>query len=189
MSASSNLAVEPSVDSKIGATTSNADIEKSATHRVAQKNLIFALAEEKYGIPLSTVKEVIGLTSITPLPHMPPFFKGLINLRGQIISVIDLRLKLGLPSGELEPKKTSIIIMDVNELTIGTIVDDVEEVVGFEVEQVETDLDIASSVRREYVLGIAKAEDNKLVLLLDIRKVLSAEELELITRETKASLN
>ena len=120
---------------------------------------------------------------------MPSFFKGLINLRGKIISVIDLRLKLGLPNGENEPKQTSIIITDVNDLTIGTIVDDVEEVVGFSGEQVETDLDIANSERRAYVFGVAKSSENKLVLLLDIRKVLNAEELELIKRETQSSLN
>ena len=99
------------------------------------------------------------------------------------------RLKLGLPGGEHEAKKTSIIITDVNELTIGTIVDDVEEVVGFDVEQVETDLDISSSVRRDYVLGVAKSSDAKLVLLLDIRKVLNAEELELMKRETSGAVN
>lgn len=188
MSISSELVVGEDGRRESSAPSPTIDVNPVATN-VAQKNLIFSLEQEQYGIPLSTVKEVIGLTSITPLPHMPSFFKGLINLRGKIISVIDLRLKLGLPSGEIEPKKTSIIITDVNELTIGTIVDDVQEVVGFSVEQVETELDIANSEQREYVTGVAKSSENKLVLLLDIRKVLNAEELELIKRETEASLN
>ncbi|MCJ8298580.1 MAG: chemotaxis protein CheW [Pseudomonadales bacterium] len=153
--------------------------------RTAQKNLIFSLDKEKYGIPLSSVKEVIGLAKITPIPHVPTFFKGLINLRGKIISVIDLRQKLALPAEEYQPKKTSIIITDVNDLTIGTIVDDVNEVVGFDETQVEDNLDISSGVEREYIRGVAKASDNTLVLLLDIRKVLTAKELDLIKRQGK----
>jgi len=156
--------------------------------KLSQKNLIFSLDHEKYGVPLSTVKEVIGMTNITPIPHVPNFFKGLINLRGKIISVIDLRLKLGLKQVPYQPKQTSIIITDVNDLTIGTIVDDVQEVVGFEREQIETELDIASSVQREYIDGVAKSEDNTLVLLLDIRKVLDEEELELISRESEKKM-
>ena len=171
------------------ATTFSEKEENDVLTKLKQKNLVFSLENERYGIPLSTVKEVIGLTSIMPLPHVPDFFKGLINLRGRIISVIDLRIKLGLPSSEYIPKKTSIIITDVNELTIGTIVDNVEEVVGFDCKQVENNIDISSSVHRNYILGVAKAKENKLVLLLDIRKVLSPDELELIEKKAIASLN
>jgi len=163
--------------------------ELSANMIINQKNLIFSLDSEKYGVPLSTVKEVIGMTNITPIPHVPEFFKGLINLRGKIISVIDLRLKLGLKSTDYKAKQTSIIITDVNELTIGTIVDDVEEVVGFSSDQIEHNLDIASSIQREFIDGVAKAENNALVLLLDIRKVLNEEELELIKKEASAKMN
>jgi len=183
MSALSEMAEEECVVAEAHASFAVADTS-SIAKRTTQKNLIFSLEKEKYGIPLSTVKEVIGLANITPVPHVPAFFKGLINLRGKIISVIDLRLKLALPTAEYQPKKTSIIITDVNDLTIGTIVDDVDEVVGFDQAQVESDLDISNSVQREYIIGVAKASDNKLVLLLDIRKVLNAEELELIKRQS-----
>ncbi|CZF80581.1 MULTISPECIES: chemotaxis protein CheW [Grimontia] len=149
--------------------------------RLKQKKLIFSLAEEQYGIPLSSVKEVIGMVKVTPIPHMPSFFKGLINLRGKIISVIDLRLKLGFEEKAYEPKKTSIIISDVNSLTVGTIVDDVNEVIGFTDEQIETKIQISSSIKREYIYGVAKAEDSSLVLLLDILNVLEPEELDLIS--------
>ncbi len=155
--------------------------------RTAQKNLIFSLEHEKYGIPLSSVKEVIGMSKITPVPHVPEFFKGLINLRGKIISVIDLRIKLAVPAEAYQAKKTSIIITDVNDLTIGTIVDDVNEVVGFDDSQIEVDLDISSGIQRKYIRGVAKAEDNTLILLLDISKVLSAEELDLIKRQTNSA--
>ncbi len=155
--------------------------------RTAQRNLVFSLDNEKYGIPLTSVKEVIGMTSITPVPHVPIFFKGLINLRGEIISVIDLRLKLAVPAMEYQAKKTSIIITDVNDRSIAIIVDDVNEVVGFDDVQVENDLDISSGVQRKYIRGVAKAKDKTLVLLLDIQKVLTAEELELVMEKADAA--
>ncbi|KXF82440.1 chemotaxis protein CheW [Enterovibrio coralii] len=167
-------------------------VSTSATHgdtkkRRNQKNLIFSLDNEQYGIPLSSVKEVIGMVNVTPIPHVPSFFKGLLNLRGRIISVIDLRLKLGLEEKPYEPKKTSIIISDVNALTIGTIVDDVNEVVGFDEEQIEQNLDIANSIKRDYISGVAKASNN-LVLLLDIQKVLDPDELEIVHQHAQSSL-
>ncbi|MDD1783205.1 chemotaxis protein CheW [Enterovibrio sp. ZSDZ35] len=155
--------------------------EGSASKRFNQKNLIFSLDNEQYGIPLSSVKEVIGMVNVTPIPHVPLFFKGLLNLRGKIISVIDLRLKLGLKEKPYEAKKTSIIISDVNELTIGTIVDDVNEVVGFNEEQIEKNLDISNSIKRDYIAGVAKGPHN-LVLLLDIHRVLDPDELDLINQ-------
>ncbi|WP_283132568.1 chemotaxis protein CheW [Enterovibrio norvegicus] len=165
--------------SRIPHYASHAASDPNALKRVAQKNLIFSLADEQYGIPLSSVKEVIGLVKVTPIPHVPPFFKGLINLRGRIISVIDLRLKLGLEETEYEAKRTSIVISDVNALTIGSIVDDVNEVIGFDEEQIERELEISHSIKRDYIAGVAKAKDN-LVLLLDINKVLDPDDLDII---------
>lgn len=145
------------------------------------KHLVFSLGESRYGIPLSSVKEVIGMTDITPVPHVPIFFTGFINLRGKIHSVIDLRLKLGLPKTEVRQKKTSIIITEIDGFTIGAIVDDVNEVVGFQNNQIETSLNISSDIDQEYISGVAKIkENNSLILLLSINKILNAEELRII---------
>ncbi|MCK5882573.1 MAG: purine-binding chemotaxis protein CheW [Bacteriovoracaceae bacterium] len=149
------------------------------------KYLTFNLADEKYGLPLSSVKEIIGMVDITPVPQVPKFFKGLINLRGKIISVIDLRIKLAISAGEIEPKKTSIVITDIEDVVIGVIVDDVEAVVGFHDEQINSTVEIQSKVSNEYVSGIAKTDNQKLCLLLDISKVLSLEELNMITSKAK----
>lgn len=148
-----------------------------------KKFLTFSLADEKYGIPLSTVKEVIGIVDITPVPHVPNFFKGLINLRGKIISVIDLRTKLGLPKADYIPKKTTIVITEIEDLTLGAIVDDVLEVVGFEKDQVENSIDVQSKVSREFVTGVAKTNTKKLILLLDIGKTLSVSDIALIKKQ------
>ena len=148
------------------------------------KYLVFELMEERYGIPLSSVKEVIGLTEITKVPNVPDFFVGLINLRGQIISVLDLRKKLKLPEEKYKDKKTTIIITEFENVTIRTIVDDVKEVANFESSQIENKLDIQSSLGREFMTGVAKTNDNKLTLLLNIGKVLSLDERVLLKEKS-----
>ncbi|MBF0313413.1 MAG: chemotaxis protein CheW [Oligoflexia bacterium] len=155
----------------------------------AKKNkyLIFDLAEEKYGIPLFSVKEVIGLVSIVSVPHVPPFFKGIINLRGKIISVIDLRLKLSLPSGQYLPKKTCIIITEIDGFTLGVVVDDVIEVANYDTAQIENNLDIQSKIAKEFITGVAK-KDKGLTLLLNIGQTLNIDELKLLKEQpTSAS--
>lgn len=176
------MSVFSSVDQKqTPAVDNNMDLSTQQIHRLAnQNNLIFSLDDEQYGIPLSLVKEVIGVVKITPIPHVPTFFKGLINLRGRIISVIDLRVKLGFCEKAFEPKKTAIIISNINDLTIGTIVDDVNEVIGFSEKQLELTEDIRNEVARNYISAVAKGTDNRLILLLDIEKVLKPDELTMI---------
>jgi purine-binding chemotaxis protein CheW len=149
------------------------------------KYLVFNLSEENYAVPLHTVKEVIGLTEITTVPNVPAFFKGLINLRGKIISVIDLRSKLSLPCTEYKDKKTTIIIAEMDGFTIGTIVDDVKAVENFETKQIQHGLDIQSKTDCEFVTGVAKTEGKKLTLLLDIGKVLSVEEMALLRKQSQ----
>lgn len=155
--------------------------EAGETHN--KKFLTFNLAEEQYGMPLSSVKEIIGITAITPVPQVPKFFKGLINLRGKIISVIDLRIKLRLEATEFVPKKTSIVITEIDDMVIGIIVDYVDAVIGFSDKQIDVSSDIQSKVNHEYVTGIAKTEDSKLCIILDISKVLSMDELNMLRRK------
>ena len=148
-----------------------------------EKYLVFTLVDEFYGIPLSTVKEVIGITAITKIPNLGEHFKGLVNLRGKIISVFDLRAKLKLPRIEYKDKKTCIVIVEIQGLTIGAVVDDVNSVSGFFPNQIEKDLDIDSRVSREFVTGVAKEENRKLTLLLDIGKILNIDELKSIKNQ------
>ncbi len=149
------------------------------------KHLIFSLGPESFGIPLSQVKEVIGMVEITPIPNVPPFFKGIINLRGHIISVIDLKTKLSIPRKEADSKKPCIVICKFNDIVIGSIVDDVTEVCGFEESAIERTIDIQSNVSRDYVTGVAKIQGKGLTLLLEIGKVLNVNELEILRSQTK----
>lgn len=152
-----------------------------------KKFLIFSLNGDKFGIPLASVKEVLGLTEITKVPQVPSFFTGLINLRGRIISVMDLRKKMGVPASDFKAKKTSIIIVDIDDFLLGAIVDDVKEVVNLETSQIEHDLDIAGSSHKEFICGVVKSKDKGLTLLLDIAKTLSSTELKRFKKESKVA--
>lgn len=152
-------------------------------NRRKRKHLIFRLAAERYGMPLSRVKEVIAMVNITPIPHVPAFYKGMINLRGQIISVIDLRTKLRVLDAKLIPKKTSIIISHVGDILVGAIVDEVLEVIGYEDEQINTME--AERIQRngDGVYGIAKDVDENLTLLIDIEKALDKTEFKVLKNQ------
>lgn len=150
-----------------------------------RKYLVFKLGNEKFGVELSSVKEVIGLTEITEVPQVPSYFQGLINLRGKIISVIDLRKKMGLLAADYEPKKTSIIITEIQSVVLGVVVDDVEEVASYQKElQIEESIDVQGKISQEYLQGVAKTDDNKLVLLMNINQILSSNDLSVIQRKS-----
>ena len=141
-----------------------------------RKYMVFLISGERFAVPLGQVKEVIGLSKITPLPNVPKYFKGLINLRGKIISIIALGEKLQITSKEAAAKPC-IIISEIRDAVVGMIVDQVIEVVGIHDDQIERNLDLANAGCREYVTGIAKIESQALTVLLDIGKVLNIEEL------------
>jgi purine-binding chemotaxis protein CheW len=108
---------------------------------------------------------------------VPSYFKGLINLRGRIISVIDLRQKLNLSQQKSESKRPCIIISELENMILGAIVDDVIEVVGVDADKIEKNLEIAGASSRNYVTGVARFSQAPLTLMLDMGKLLNVEEL------------
>jgi len=158
-----------------------------AVQAIAEKEgkyLTFSLAGEEYGIGILKVKEIIGMMSITPVPQTPAFVKGVINLRGKVIPVLDLRLKFGMEEIDYT-ERTTIIVVEVaiqNGLVqIGIVVDSVSEVVNIKSEEIEETPTFGSTLDTDYILGMAKLEGG-VKLLLDIDRVLSHEELELLQR-------
>ena len=143
------------------------------------KYLTFQLAEEGYGIGILKVREIIGMLPVTPVPQTPIFLKGVINLRGQVIPVVDLRLKFGLMEEDYT-ERTSIIVVEVkglsNNIPIGIVVDTVSEVINIQAEEIEPAPTFGSSISINFILGMAKTEGG-VKILLDIDQVLSAEEL------------
>jgi len=145
----------------------------------AGKYLTFCLEKEEYGISILKVKEIIGMMPITSVPRTPQFVKGVINLRGKVIPVIDLRLKFGM--GEIPyTDRTCIIVVEIdsdnNTVLIGIVVDAVSEVLNIKEEDVEETPAFGTKLNTEYILGMAKMEGG-VKILLDIDKVLSNEEI------------
>lgn len=140
----------------------------------AGKYLTFVLAEEEYGLEILKVREIIGLMGITAVPRTPEHVKGVINLRGKVIPVIDLRLKFGMQEIE-HTTETCIIVVSVNESEIGVLVDRVSEVLDIEAGQIEEAPSFGSEVNTEFIMGMGMADD-KVTILLDISKVLADED-------------
>jgi len=137
------------------------------------KYLTFELGEEEYGLEILTVKEIIGLIKITPVPKVPEHVKGIINLRGKVIPVINLRLKFEMP--DIEPTEEScIIVINIEEEMIGILIDRVKDVLDIKQENIEPPPDFGANVSTEYILGMCKAEDN-VKILLDIRRVIGGD--------------
>ena len=136
------------------------------------KYLTFFLDAEEYGIEILSVREIIGLMAITPVPRTPHFIRGVINLRGKVIPIIDLRLKFAMAS--VEPtEETCIIVVQSGDESVGLIVDKVSEVVDIPADDVVDAPSFGAEVDTAYILGIGKAQDS-VKLLLDIGKVLAA---------------
>lgn len=138
------------------------------------KYLTFSLAAEEYGLEILKVREIIGIMDITAMPQVPPDVKGVINLRGKVIPVIDLRLKFGLDPTEYT-EQTCIVVVDVGAL-VGVIVDTVQEVLDIEAGQIDPPPPLGASVNTQFILGMGKVKD-AVKILLDIDKVLGSAEM------------
>ncbi|MBF0273693.1 MAG: purine-binding chemotaxis protein CheW [Nitrospinae bacterium] len=143
---------------------------------LAGKYLTFKLAQEEYGLEILTVREIMGMMEITMVPQTPDYLKGVINLRGKVIPVIDLRSKFGMEESEYT-KETCIIVVDVQNILMGIIVDTVSEVIDVNGAEIEPPPKFSTSIRTDFIMGIGKTKGN-IVILLDIDKVLSVEEFE-----------
>ena len=145
------------------------------------KYLTFTLAEEEYGIGILKIKEIIGMMPITSVPQTPDFVKGVINLRGKVIPVVDLRLRFDMDAMEYNDR-TCIIVVEINdkgaEIIIGIVVDSVSEVLNIKAEEIEDTPAFGTTLNTDYILGMAKMEGG-VKILLDIDEVLGAEDLRI----------
>jgi purine-binding chemotaxis protein CheW len=141
---------------------------------IGGKFLTFFLAEEEYGVEILKVHEIIGLLPITRVPRTPSFIRGVVNLRGRVIPIVDLRLKFGM-EGKEATEETCIVVVQVQGVQTGLIVDRVNEVLDIADGDVEDAPNFGTDVHTEYLLGIAKT-GGRVRLLLDIDRVLSENE-------------
>jgi purine-binding chemotaxis protein CheW len=141
--------------------------------------LTFVLDEEIYALDIHQVREVLDLTTITKVPRMPDFMRGVINLRGGVVPVVDLRLKFGLAVTE-KTVDTCIIIIDINldgeSTLIGALADSVQEVIDLEKDQIKPPPKIGTRLKTEFIRGMGKKND-RFIIILDIDKVFTSQEL------------
>ena len=146
----------------------------------AGKYLIFTLGREEFGIRVLNVREIMGIQDITAVPHTPPYLRGVINLRGKVIPVVDLRTKFGLPGSE-HTQRTCIIVVqiggEVHSMQMGIIVDSVAEVVNLMAADIEDTPDFGQGAATPFLLGLAKVKD-KVKILLNIDEVMATQELQ-----------
>lgn len=162
---------------------SNIHDQKAESNEILQL-VSFKIGNEEFGVNILNVQEINKMTQITKVPNAPEFVEGVINLRGRVIPVINLRTRLRLEKKEAD-KDTRIIVVDIDKSTIGFIVDGVSEVLRIPVSITEAPPEIVAGVDSEFIKSVGKLED-RLLILIDLDKILTVSEkskLESITKE------
>ena len=142
------------------------------TMETEKQLVVFDLADEGYGVDIGSVREIIRMQDITQVPRTPEFVEGVINLRGKVIPVVDLRKRFGFPEADAT-KDTRIVVVDIGGQDIGVVVDAVTEVLRIGADAVEPPSSLITTADSEYLLGIAKLE-TRLIILLDLQQALSS---------------
>jgi len=149
------------------------DEQKKETGELLQL-VSFFIGNEEFGVDILYVQEINRMSQVTKVPNAPEFVNGVINLRGRVIPVIDLRLKFGMPKKEHD-KNTRIIVMEVSGKTVGFIVDSVNEVLRISKNVTEPAPELALGINSEYIKAVGKLDD-RLLILIDLEKILSKNE-------------
>lgn len=140
------------------------------------KVVVFKLAHEEYGIEVEKVKTIERMMPITRVPKTFTFIKGVVNLRGVVVPVMDLRGRFGLPEAEYDDQ-TRIIIVNTHEMEVGFIVDGASDVIDMNAEQIEAPPEVVGGVKAKYLRGVAKINDQRLLIMLNLAEVLNREEI------------
>jgi purine-binding chemotaxis protein CheW len=146
----------------------------SAANGDEQQLVVFQLGAELYGVEIARVHEIIRLQAVTRVPHAPAFVEGVINLRGKVIPVVDLRRRFGLPLAE-HTRASRIVVVEIGDQVVGIVVDGVSEVLRVNHATIEPPSPVVAGVDSDYLHGIAKLPD-RLVILLNLDRVLARDE-------------
>ncbi len=140
----------------------------------------FSIGEEEFGVEILKVREIIRMLEITRVPRAPEFVEGVINLRGSVIPILDLRKRFGLVSKDND-KDTRIVVINIHNMTVGFIVDSVSQVLRIPANTVEPPPPVVAGLDSEYIEGVGKLED-RLLILLDLDRLLSSEERDVLSQ-------
>jgi purine-binding chemotaxis protein CheW len=146
----------------------------------------FRIGKEIFGVPIHAVQEIVRVPEVTMVPEMPSFVEGVINLRGRIVSIIDVnkRLKIG---GSVRTKASRILIVDVDKKVVGLLVDAVTEILRLPPDSIEPAPEIVTSIGSEYIMGVGKLP-GKLIILLELQKILRPEEIKRLAADEQNAL-
>lgn len=151
--------------------------------------LTFMLADEVFAVDVGRVREILEISNITKVPQTPEFMRGVINLRGSVVPVIDMRLKFGMTETERTVNTCIIVVevvMDGETIVLGSLADSVQEVIEMEPEQIEAAPHIGTHLNTDFIKGMGK-HDNRFVMILDIDRIFSGAELEAVTGNRTAT--
>ncbi|HEX3037509.1 MAG TPA: chemotaxis protein CheW [Oscillospiraceae bacterium] len=162
-------------------TTLNATASKTNVSQMSGKYLTFWTDHQLFGVPISDVVQIIGIQEITPIPELPNYAKGVIDLRGSIIPVIDVRIRFGKEETKYD-ERTCIIVTNIENAHIGFIVDAVDEVTNIDDDAISPPPKVSHDSTNAYLTGISKVE-NRVVLLLDTGKILTESEFEQVSQQ------
>jgi purine-binding chemotaxis protein CheW len=153
---------------------------KSAAREATREVLVFVLGAEEYGVDILKVQEIRGYDKVTPIPSAPDYLKGVVNLRGVIVPILDMRVKFRLPEVRYD-QFTVVVILRIASRVIGLVVDGVSDVIALTASEIREAPNLGSVVDSSFIAGLA-TQDDRMVLLLDIEKLLSTGELNLLNR-------
>jgi purine-binding chemotaxis protein CheW len=161
-------------------TNTETNVEKKGIEGAlpSQEYLTFVLADESYGIDILKVQEIRGYDAVTKIANTPDFIKGVVNLRGLIVPIVDLRIKFGL-GNVVYDSFTVVIILNLNGRVVGIVVDGVSDVMNLNGNQVRDVPDIVSSIDTKYITGLATVEE-KMFILVDIEQLMNSQEMALV---------
>ncbi|MDA3921260.1 MAG: chemotaxis protein CheW [Salinisphaera sp.] len=146
--------------------------------------LVFALGDEEYAVDILKVQEIRSYAGVTRIANVPPFIKGVTNLRGQIVPIVDLRLKFGLGTADYT-EHTVVIVLNIGQRVVGAVVDGVSDVIGLSAEQIKAAPDFGTPLATEYLMGLASVED-RMLILIDVDAMMTSREMALVDRAEDA---
>jgi purine-binding chemotaxis protein CheW len=153
--------------------------------------LTFKLADEIFAVDVAKVREILDFTSVTKVPQTPEFMRGVINLRGSVVPVMDMRLKFGM-SGTEKTVDTCIIVMEMalegETIIVGSLADSVQEVINLEPDQIEPAPRIGTRINTEFIVGMGK-QNEQFIMILDIDRLFCAEDLDGVLNDAKEAVN
>lgn len=156
----------------------SANLVKKQVETVAGEYLTFLLGQEEYGIEILKVQEIRGYDTVTRIANTPDFIKGVVNLRGRIVPIVDLRIKFNLEKKEYD-EFTVVIILNLHGRVVGIVVDGVSDVIELNAEHIREVPSLVSNIDTQYLLGLGSV-DERMLILVDIEKLMNSQEMELI---------